>query len=107
MTDLWRMFIKERANIVFSDDWWKEIIDEILGYKENYKGTIYYEYVGEMGMTFLNQWERLQNVGQNRVSKKVLPKAQGRDQEELQRSDAVSEVDRGKENSEQLSASDW
>lgn len=111
MSDLFRMNFKKRGK-EYSDEWWKDYVDEFWDYPKRYWDTPYFDFAGELAMGFLNYYEKryklngcdfeksiipafrkeLQRIGkgQNRVSEAILPEPQTFHQEELHFPDPVS-----------------
>ena len=95
MVDAWRIFIREREVPRFSDKWWEEIIKDYDELREPYKRTDLDDYVCDIAMLFLNEYERVnKHERQKRVSKELLSEDQRTTQTELQLSDNVCKVGR-------------
>ena len=93
MVDIWRIFIKERQHTRYSDKWWEEIIGEYRTLRHSYIGTTLDDYVCQLSQVFLDEYERgFKHEKQAGVSETVLPKPQGRTEEELQLPDNISSM---------------
>ncbi len=60
MTAAWRVFTKARNAEQFTDEWWREIIEEYDKLREPYKGTPMDDYVCGINQVFLDEWELIQ-----------------------------------------------
>lgn len=56
MSSLFRMYYRQRQ-AEFSDEWWKEVVDEFIEFPKPYWETPYFDFAGELAMGFLNFWE--------------------------------------------------
>ena len=61
MGTLFKMFYKKRKD-KFTDEWWKEVVDEFLEYPKKYYGTKYFDFAGDLSMGFLNFWEKVYKI---------------------------------------------
>lgn len=72
MGDLFRMYFKKRE-AVFSDAWWREVIDEFLEYAKKYEETPYNDFAGELAMGFLNYFEKQYKLTESNFEECVKP----------------------------------
>lgn len=71
MSSLFKMYYKKRQ-AEFSDEWWREVVDEFIEFPKQYWETPYFDFAGELSMGFLNFWENKKKLNSEETFKEDI-----------------------------------